>query len=85
MSAPRLLTERAAAEYLSIPIKGIRRIAAGRVVLDGRVRWDRVALDEWLDAMCGRGPELAANQNQTKADDALAGWLADKKNAPGRS
>jgi hypothetical protein len=83
--APRLLTERDAAAYLSIPVAGVRRIAAGRVVLDGRVRWDRLALDEWLDAMRGRGPELAANQNQTKADAALAGWIADKTNAPRRS
>lgn len=83
--SPRLLTERAAAAYLSIPVAGIRRIMAGRVVLDGRVRWDRVALDEWLDVMRGRGPTSAANQNQTKADAALAGWIADKTNAPRRS
>jgi hypothetical protein len=82
MSAPRLLTERDAAAYLSIPVAGVRRLEAGRVVLDGRVRWDRVALDEWLDALRGRGPQSAANQNSTKADEALAGWIADKKNAP---
>jgi hypothetical protein len=81
VNAPRLLTERAAAEYLSIPVAGVRRIAAGRVVLDGRVRWDRLALDEWLDAMRGRAPTSAANQNQTKADAALAEWLADQTNA----
>jgi hypothetical protein len=82
---PRLLTERDAAAYLSIPVAGVRRITAGRVVLDGRVRWDREALDEWLDGLRGRWPESAANQNQSKADAALAGWIADKTNAPRRS
>lgn len=84
-TVPRLLTERDAAAYLSIPVAGVRRLSAGRIVLDGRVRWDRVALDEWLDAQLARGPQSAANQNLTKADAALAGWIADEKNATRRS
>lgn len=82
MNAPRLLTERAAAEYLSLPLTGMRKVTAGRVVLSGRIRWDRIALDEWLDELRGRPSELgAANQNLNAADDALAGWIADQKNA----
>lgn len=82
---PRLLTERAAAEYLSIPIAGVRRLTAGRVVLDGRVRWDRLALDAWLDGMGRQSSSSAANQNLTGPDAALEQWLADSQNAARRS
>jgi len=82
---PRLLTERAAAEYLSLPLAGVRRITAGRVVLDGRVRWDRLALDAWLDGIGARSSSSAANQNMTGPDAALEQWLADTQNAARRS
>lgn len=82
---PRLLTEHAAAEYLSIPVAGVRRIMAGRVTLDGRVRWDRVALDEWIDGLRGRAVPSVANQNGSTADEALAGWIADQKHDARRS
>lgn len=82
---PRLLTEKAAADYLSLPVAGVRKIVAGRVVLDGRVRWDKVALDEWLDSMAGKVAPNAANQNLSAPDAALAGWLADQTNAPRRT
>lgn len=83
---PRLLTDRDAAVYLSIPIAGVRKVEAGRVVIDGRVRWDRVALDEWLDTLIGRKSGIApANQNGSTADDELAAWLADQNHAPRHS
>lgn len=82
---PRLLTERDAASYLSLPLAHMRRLLAGRVVLDGRVRWDRVALDAWLDAQRGATPSSPANQNLNGSDAALAQFLADKNHAPRRS
>ena len=83
--SPRLLTERAAAEYLSLPLAAMKRLQAGRVVLDGRVRWDRLALDEWLDGLRGLKPQSPANQNASGADAALAQFLADSQDAARRS
>jgi hypothetical protein len=81
---PRLLTDRAAAEYLSIPLTGVRKIMAGRVLLDGRVRWDRLKLDAWIDGLGGGASQSHANENPTGADAALAQFLADQKNASRR-
>lgn len=81
---PRLLTERAVAEYLSLPLCRARKVMAGRLVLEGRVRWDRVALDRWLDELRGAKPDAAANQNLSGPDAALAQWLSDTSNAAGR-
>lgn len=82
---PRLLTERAVAEYLSLPVCRARKVMAGRLVLEGRVRWDRVAIDRWLDEQRGAAPDEPANQNMTGPDAALAQFLADTQNAAGRS
>lgn len=82
---PRLLTERAAAAYLSLPLTAMKRLQAGRVVLDGRVRWDRRALDEWLDVLRGAKPQSAANANLSGPDAALAQFLADTHDAARRS
>jgi hypothetical protein len=80
---PRLLTERAAAAYLSLPVAAMKRLQAGRVTLDGKVRWDRRALDEWLDALRGARPQ-SANQNASGPDAALAQFLADTQDASRR-
>ena len=83
--SPRLLTERAVAEYLSLPITAVRKVMAGRLVLEGRIRWDRQALDAWLDAMRGGAPSSVANTNLSGPDAALAQFLADTQNAARRS
>ena len=44
MNLPRLLDQKSAAEYLSLPAAVVGRMATGRVLIDGRTRWDRVAL-----------------------------------------
>lgn len=82
MTAPRLLTEGAAADYLSIPLASVRRLEFCRVSLDGRVRYDRAALDRWLDGeglapKVGAPTGLASNENQTSGDNALAAFLAN--------
>ncbi|WP_091739875.1 hypothetical protein [Phenylobacterium immobile] len=80
----RLLTDRALAEYLSLPLTSARKVAAGRVMLGGRVRWDRIALDAWLDEMQGVTAQLPANENPTPADEALARFLEGQRHAPRR-
>lgn len=81
---PRLLDAHAAAAYLSLPVKAVQRLAAGRVTIDGRTRWDRVALDAWLDGERGSRVAPPANENATDADDALARFLEGQAHAPGR-
>lgn len=83
--SPRLLTDRGVAEYLSLPLCRARKVMAGRLVLEGRVRWDRVALDAWLDAQRGVAASSAANTNTGGPDAALALWRANKPNASGRA
>lgn len=63
---PRLLTEKAAAEYLSIPVTDFKRLCVGRVPLGTRVRYDRVALDAHLDRISGLAPQ---SRQSTKVDD----------------
>jgi hypothetical protein len=70
VNLPRLLDQKSAAEYLSLPAAVVGRMATGRVLIDGRTRWDRVALDAWLDAQRGVAPQSPANENQTEADAA---------------
>lgn len=81
---PRLLDAAAAAAYLSLPVTAVRRLAAGRVMIDGRVRWDRVALDAWLDEQRGASVQSPANENTSQADAALASFLATARHAPRR-
>lgn len=82
---PRLLDQSAAAAYLSLPVSAVRRLEAGRVMIDGRTRWDRVALDAWLDERRGLAPQLPANQNLSDADAALERFRQAKNRAPRRS
>jgi len=84
MMTPRLLDVRAAAAYLSLPVKAVQRLTAGRVLIEGRVRWDRVALDAWLDEQRGVRVHSPANENQTEADAALARFLEAPRHAPRR-
>jgi hypothetical protein len=79
---PRLLTDRAAAEYLSMPIASVRRMQEGRVEINGRVRWDRVKLDEMLD---GDRPAVAKSRpsNDDDPEAALDRFLEDQGHASG--
>jgi hypothetical protein len=84
MAEPRLLDQAAAAAYLSLPLAAVRRLGAGRVRIDGRVRWDRVALDAWLDEQRGLRAQSPANENLTEADAALARFTEGPRHAPRR-
>jgi hypothetical protein len=81
---PRLLDADAAAAYLSLPVAAVKRLAAGRVTIDGRVRWDRVALDAWLDERRGAGVQSPANENPSPAEAALARFIETARYAPRR-
>jgi hypothetical protein len=74
---PRLLTEKAAAAYLSLPLASVRRLTVGRVQVAGRVRFDRTALDHWLDGDTPTTKVAASNENASEADDALAAFIAN--------
>ena len=80
---PRLLTAEAVAQYLSVPVASARRLTIGRTVLDGRVRWDRVAIDAHLDEAPAPGvlSPSPANSNDTEADAALAQYLEAQAHA----
>lgn len=79
---PRLLNDRDAAAYLSIPLAGLKRLPAGRVRIDGRVRWDRVALDAWLDEQAHLGVPSASDRSEAEA--ALDQWIKDSGHAARR-
>jgi hypothetical protein len=82
--APRLLDDRAAAAYLSLPVAALKRLRQGRVIIDGRTRWDRFALDAWLDEQRGVVAPSAAGRrpaNQDDAEAALDRWTANKAHA----
>jgi hypothetical protein len=81
--APRLLTDKAAAAYLSLPVACVRRLQEGRVIIDGRLRWDRVKLDALLDGHRRPGVQSPANENLTEADAALDRFLETQRHAAG--
>ncbi|RYG17699.1 MAG: DNA-binding protein [Caulobacteraceae bacterium] len=56
MMEPRLLTEKEAAAYLSLPVTEVRKLTFGRLRMGVKVRYDRKALDANLDAMSGLAP-----------------------------
>ena len=74
----RLMTEDEAAAYLAIPKAALRRLTVGRVNVGGRWRWDRNAIDAWLDQVAGLGAPTAPATGSTP-DDILEEWLTDKK------
>lgn len=63
--SPRLLTEEQAAEYLNVPRAEINRRGIGRIRLGIRTRYDRLALDAWVDAQRSDGSTLAADEEET--------------------
>lgn len=84
-TSPRLLDETAAAEYLSLPIGSLRRIAHGRILIGGRPRWDRLALDAWLDALGGLAPHSRSPQADNDPEAAFDRSHPRLADAPRRS
>lgn len=63
--SPRLLTLEQAAEYLNVPRREIHRQGVGRIQLGIRVRYDRAALDAWVDEQSGLARSLPAHEEET--------------------
>lgn len=82
-TAPRLLTDAEAADYLSLPQAAMRRIMSGRVLIDGRIRWDRRALDAWLDRESGLSVSDVQHERNT-ADEAFDEYIAGAQRAARR-
>lgn len=82
---PRLLTDRGAADYLSIPLASVARLDVGRVSVDGKLRFDRVAIDRWLDGEPAPAKVSAPlNENVSEADTALAAFKQSHPHAARR-
>ena len=79
---PRLLTEQAAADYLSIPKACMKKVASGRTTIAGRVRWDRQALDAWLDEQHGVEAKMPDPPADDSPDAALQRFSERFENAP---
>jgi len=73
----RLLTLDEAAAYLAIPKSRVKGIPVPPVNVGGRLRWDRVALDDWLDKEAGLGVQPTPATGSTP-DALLAQWLTDQ-------
>lgn len=67
MTAPRLLTEDEAAEYLHVPAAAVVRAGIGRVRFGRYVRYDRHALDAYLDGLAGLNPHVANDDDSPDA------------------
>jgi len=70
----RLLTLDETATYLAIPRSRVKGIPVPPVNVGGRLRWDRVALDAWLDKAAGLEPQSSGGL--TTADDPYQKWIA---------
>ena len=81
--APRLLKVREAAEYLSLPMAQFERLRIGLVRLGAAVRYDRMALDAYLDELGGLGAKSDPTQPD-EAEAALARFNARRGHAAGR-
>lgn len=87
---PRLLTADEATAYMGVKSRhSLDRVPVRPVRIGGRVLWDRLALDAWLDGLAGLLPTVpptAANDVQTDPDAALKAWQAEHGSnaAPGR-
>jgi len=67
----RLLTLEEAADYMSLPVATTRKLGIGRICLGGKIRYDRISIDEHLDAEQGRASTVA---NDETPEAALASW-----------
>lgn len=69
---PRLIDEHQAARYLgNIPVSEVKRQAIGAVPIGRHVRYDRVALDRYLDGLAGLTSDPTTQPSQNDADAAL--------------
>lgn len=50
---PRLLTDDMAAAYLCVSAGKLRTMPVSPIRLGGSVRWDRIALDNYVDSLGG--------------------------------
>jgi predicted DNA-binding transcriptional regulator AlpA len=77
---PRLLDAEQAATYLGLKTRhALALIPVRPLKIGSLVRWDRCALDAWLDVISGLEASLrpTASATPNDAEDALRGWLAD--------
>lgn len=59
---PRLLTAEEAAQYLgNITVRNLKRLRLGVVLLGSITRYDRRALDAYLDQLSGLGAKMASS------------------------
>lgn len=78
---PRLLDAKAGAEYFSLPVATFKRLAVGRCNIGGCVRYDRFALDAYLD---GESAVVANPDNGNDPEAALARFTQRQSNASRR-
>jgi predicted component of type VI protein secretion system len=71
----RLMTETEAAEYLSLPVASVKKLAVGRVRLGSRTRFDRRALDAHLDALSGLSTPTLSDDDMDAEFDRFAATL----------
>ena len=73
----RLLTLDEVAAYLAIPKAAVKRVPVAPVNVGGRLRWDRKAVDRYLDEEAGLTAPLPPSTG-TSPDDVLDQWLTDQ-------
>jgi hypothetical protein len=73
-----------AANYLSLPVATFLRLGVGRVQVGAKIRFDRFALDRWLDEDRSNAPK-SAPEEEDSPDDALARFADHFERASGRS
>jgi hypothetical protein len=81
---PRLMKDAEAAAYLCLSLKDLRGVPFGRVQINGRVRWDRNAIDNELDHMSGISRNLELQQPDSP-DAALERHINNQRASPRRS
>lgn len=74
--APRLLSDAEAAAYVGVPLKAFRRAPIGRVIVCGKARFDRFAIDAYLDNLSGLAPKSPPSVAEDDAEAALARFTA---------
>lgn len=76
----RLLKEDEVADYLGdIPVAEVTRQGIGRVLIGRYARYDRFAIDAWLDARSGLAPATESmNIPEDDAEAALARFQAGR-------
>ena len=81
----RLLTADEAADYFKLPKKAFERLNVGRVPLGTAIRYDRCALDAYLDDLAGLARSSAAPSADNDPEAALDRFTARFPSAAGRS